>query len=219
LVDGFSGPPSLRAEQKRFTRSKLLESATTVFAEQGYIKATIDDIVARAGASRGTLYLYFPSKSSIILEVMAEGWGQGLDKLVRELGPMVLPDEPTIRKWIDGYADLFRTHARILRAWIQAMNDDHTLTAHADVYLRSTIDGISGVISRSHTAAGSDLSAEDVETLASTMLFELERVCYFRHVRGWPVNEALQQGLIARHWYDATRFHYVSSEMASPATS
>jgi AcrR family transcriptional regulator len=208
------GPPSLRTEQKRFTRLKLLQSAALVFAERGYVKATIDDIVAGAGASRGTLYLYFPSKGSLILEVMAEGWGAGLDTLIAELDPLTLPDEATLRSWIDGYASLFRRHARILRAWLQAMNYDHSLTIqHVDGYLLKTIDGISGVVSRSHAAAGAELTTEDANTLASTMLFELERACFFRYIRNWKANEDLQQKLIARHWYDATRLFEISAEV------
>lgn len=47
------------------TRSRLLEAAEVVFAEQGYHEASIVKITERAGIGLGTFYLYFDSKQSI----------------------------------------------------------------------------------------------------------------------------------------------------------
>ncbi len=47
------------------TRSRLLEAAEEVFAEQGYHEASIVKITERAGIGLGTFYLYFDSKQSI----------------------------------------------------------------------------------------------------------------------------------------------------------
>lgn len=47
------------------TRSRLLEAAETVFADQGYHEASIVKITERAGIGLGTFYLYFDSKQTI----------------------------------------------------------------------------------------------------------------------------------------------------------
>lgn len=47
------------------TRTRLLEAAETVFAEQGYHEASIVKITERAGIGLGTFYLYFDSKQAI----------------------------------------------------------------------------------------------------------------------------------------------------------
>lgn len=47
-------------------RQGIISAAIAVFSEKGVAKATVADIVARAGIAQGTFYLYFPSK----LEVM-----------------------------------------------------------------------------------------------------------------------------------------------------
>jgi AcrR family transcriptional regulator len=62
---------SLRDQQRAFTRERLIQGALEVFAEKGYVAATIDDIVAAAGASRATFYLHFRSKSDICVELGA----------------------------------------------------------------------------------------------------------------------------------------------------
>lgn len=51
---------SLRERNKLRTRQELLDAALHVFAEAGYGSATVEAIAARAGASKVTLYTYFP---------------------------------------------------------------------------------------------------------------------------------------------------------------
>ncbi|MFD7999525.1 TetR/AcrR family transcriptional regulator [Streptomyces mirabilis] len=63
-------PLSLRERNRLRTRRELLDAALEVFAESGYGLATVENIAARAGASKVTLYTYFP---------------QGREELFREL--------------------------------------------------------------------------------------------------------------------------------------
>ncbi len=64
--------PSLRDEQKLFTRKRLLESAVKVFEERGYTAATVDDIAEVAGASRATFYAHFKSKQDVATALLEE---------------------------------------------------------------------------------------------------------------------------------------------------
>ncbi|HKS50189.1 MAG TPA: TetR/AcrR family transcriptional regulator [Amycolatopsis sp.] len=68
--DGAPARPSLRERNRLRTRRELLDAALAVFAESGYGSATVENIAARAGASKVTLYSYFP---------------QGREELFREL--------------------------------------------------------------------------------------------------------------------------------------
>jgi AcrR family transcriptional regulator len=55
-------------QQERGERrvAQLLEAAASVLAEAGYDAATMTEIAARAGASIGAVYQYFPNKESIV---------------------------------------------------------------------------------------------------------------------------------------------------------
>jgi AcrR family transcriptional regulator len=46
-------------------RRAILEAALATFAEQGFAAARLDDVAARAGVAKGTLYLYFASKEAL----------------------------------------------------------------------------------------------------------------------------------------------------------
>lgn len=52
------------------TRARLVDAATTVFAECGYNGARISDMVRLAGISQGNFYRHFQSKDEILLAVL-----------------------------------------------------------------------------------------------------------------------------------------------------
>ena len=70
--------PSPSATQARWRRRKearpqeILEAALGVFAEKGFAAARMDDIAARAGVSKGTIYLYFDSKEAVFKALVRE---------------------------------------------------------------------------------------------------------------------------------------------------
>ena len=49
----------------------MLEAALNVFGEKGYHGAAVDEIVDRAGRSKGAAYFHFPSKAAIFLGARA----------------------------------------------------------------------------------------------------------------------------------------------------
>ncbi|KUL35045.1 gamma-butyrolactone-binding protein [Streptomyces sp. NRRL F-4489] len=54
------------------TRRLILEAAASVFDEFGFDRATIAEILARAGVTKGALYFHFPSKEDLALAVLRE---------------------------------------------------------------------------------------------------------------------------------------------------
>jgi AcrR family transcriptional regulator len=50
-------------------RTKIIESATQVFARQGFANTRMDDVAEEAGLSKGLLYWYFKSKEEIIIAI------------------------------------------------------------------------------------------------------------------------------------------------------
>jgi AcrR family transcriptional regulator len=53
-----------------FRQSEIIEAARKVFAEKGYIAATVDEIAALAALAKGTIYVYFDSKEQIYNAVL-----------------------------------------------------------------------------------------------------------------------------------------------------
>jgi len=62
----MSKPPSAtRARRKAERPAELLDAALDTFVAKGFTAARMEDIAARAGVSKGTIYLYYPSKQAI----------------------------------------------------------------------------------------------------------------------------------------------------------
>lgn len=59
---GAAKPPRTRKVAAEARRQAILKAALSVFAEHGFAAARLDDVAARAGVAKGTLYLYFKDK-------------------------------------------------------------------------------------------------------------------------------------------------------------
>lgn len=54
------------------TRGRILRAASHVFARQGYNGATVDDVAAKAGLTKGAVYWHFTSKGELFLTLLEE---------------------------------------------------------------------------------------------------------------------------------------------------
>ncbi len=57
---------------------QILDAALSVFAEHGIDAAKLEEIAARAGVSKGTIYLYFSSKEELFREVVRQRVGPSI---------------------------------------------------------------------------------------------------------------------------------------------
>ena len=62
-----------RSRRKEARPSELTTAALDLFVEKGFAATRLDDVAARAGVSKGTLYLYFDSKEALFKAVIEEG--------------------------------------------------------------------------------------------------------------------------------------------------
>ncbi|NIM41791.1 MAG: TetR family transcriptional regulator [Hydrogenophaga sp.] len=73
-----SPAPTLPPEAPRRTRRKearpgeLIEAALSLFVEKGFAATRVEEVAACAGVSKGTLFLYFPSKEDLFKAVVRE---------------------------------------------------------------------------------------------------------------------------------------------------
>jgi AcrR family transcriptional regulator len=59
--------PRVSQEHEQEVRDRIVRASLNVFAEHGFHRATMQDIVRASGLSVGALYTYFKSKSDLIL--------------------------------------------------------------------------------------------------------------------------------------------------------
>jgi AcrR family transcriptional regulator len=76
---------------KRWQRRKdarppeILDAALAVFAQKGFAATRLDDIAAKAGITKGTIYLYFDSKQSLFEALARQSIGVQFDQIKTHL--------------------------------------------------------------------------------------------------------------------------------------
>jgi len=76
-----------RAEQKRRTHARVLESARQCFRDEGYDGTTIAKVAARAEVASGTVIAHFPDKPSLAAASFHAEIDQAMDEGFRTLAP------------------------------------------------------------------------------------------------------------------------------------
>ncbi len=61
-----------RTDMMQVTRAKLIAAARQAFATRGYAAASMDDLTAQAGLTRGALYHHFGDKKGLLQAVIAQ---------------------------------------------------------------------------------------------------------------------------------------------------
>ena len=61
-----------RASMLEATRAKLIAAARAAFAQHGYAQASMDELTAQAGLTRGALYHHFGGKPGLLAAVVAQ---------------------------------------------------------------------------------------------------------------------------------------------------
>jgi TetR/AcrR family transcriptional regulator len=71
-MSGNPPPPAKRTRRKNARPGELLAAALALFVEKGYAATRVEEVAQRAGVSKGTLFLYFPSKDELFKAVVRE---------------------------------------------------------------------------------------------------------------------------------------------------
>ena len=95
-------PKTPRRRRKETRPQELLDAALALFVEKGFAATRSDEVARRAGVSKGTLYLYYPSKEELFKAVVR----QNLSNLIAEGLEMVETFEGSTS---DLLVDLMRT--------------------------------------------------------------------------------------------------------------
>ncbi|MFC0212727.1 TetR/AcrR family transcriptional regulator [Paenibacillus chartarius] len=77
-----------REEKKQATRTKLLQAAIDLFAEQGYEATTVAQITDKAGVAKGTFFNYFCNKENVLAELKTKLTVDEARRLLEQPGPI-----------------------------------------------------------------------------------------------------------------------------------
>lgn len=88
-------PAAPRQRRKAARPQELLDAALELFVEKGFAATRTEEVAARAGVSKGTLYLYYPSKEDLLKAV-----------IVRNISSEIAEGVDIVRSWTGGTPEL-----------------------------------------------------------------------------------------------------------------
>lgn len=187
---------TLRDAQRQATSRLLIEAAVRVFARVGYTRATIDEIVSEAGASRATFYLHFKTKSDV-LAPMLERAGEGFAEPYSQFATLAAaPDEAAINVWIRAAMERWSTIEDHIRPAFEAAESDTKLFAEL---FPEQLPGI-GQLTDALKNSGVLSDQKRAEVYATVLLAPL--LHYFRmHLRNETFDRELACSVMARVWF------------------
>ncbi len=152
IAGGIDGRKVRAAERREETRERLLAAAVAVFTEQGFQAGTTKAITQRAGVAEGLLFHYFPTKTDLLLAVLArDPLLPEIDRLLAELGdePVETALPPMARRWLA----VMRENGPVASVLLQAAHADPQVQAAIYRTVQAIIDRLATYFAR-HIKAG-----------------------------------------------------------------
>lgn len=115
-----------RATRRAQTRARLLEAAAAVYARRGFDGATVDEVAAEAGLTKGAVYDHFGSKEKLLLAVLDEHLSTQIAEQISLFDPETEATErPRIGadRWMDELDEDPTPFRLLLEAWVKAQRD------------------------------------------------------------------------------------------------
>jgi len=164
-----------RARKKSQTRQRLSDTATAMFLERGFDAVKVTEIAAACGVSEKTVYNYFPTKESLLLDRF-----DGTEAALRSALAVLPPVEAALQV-LD--ADLAAMTARaVAPEWLSRFRELIDSTPSLRAYQRAALDRLSSVAAEA-LAERTGLAPDDPEPqIAASTLLGLWPV-YFQALR------------------------------------
>jgi len=128
-----------RQERKSQPRERLIDASAVVFARRGFEAATLDEVAAAAGYTKGAVYSNFASKTDLFIalierrvEVQAAEHarrfeGQDLEAMARGLDGQADQETESDKQWV----------VLAVEFWLHAMRDERARLLMAEQYERA----------------------------------------------------------------------------------
>jgi AcrR family transcriptional regulator len=184
-----------RETQKRETRERLIEAGESEFRQRGYNETTAENIATAAGTSRATFYVYFKSKTEVVLELMRRISPEVL-KAYSNLDAIAVHDLDHVRTWLRETIALWEERRAEFTAIEQALADDDAVANMWVATLGDSYVEMPRTFGRITEPAGRERARLHLMTLQAA----LDRMMFFATIRRQPLDMELLVEVLAAQW-------------------
>jgi AcrR family transcriptional regulator len=176
---------SSRRRLKEARPQQLLDAALTLFVEKGFTATRAEEVAQRAGVSKGTLYLYYPSKEELLKAVIREHLSSriaaGAAEAERHRGSAAeLLREVFCRWWLDAFDSPISGVFKLIIAEVRNFPDI------AEFYVTEVVQPGEQLIARivQRGIDSGEFDTLDVPCVVHSLVFPMVMLCVHKHSVG-----------------------------------
>ncbi|GAA4588681.1 AcrR family transcriptional regulator [Actinoplanes octamycinicus] len=154
-------------------RERILDGFHELLRERTFDSLSVAEIITAAGVSRASFYFYFAGKQAVLAEVVRRAVGAGHQAAQPWVRGSADPRE-ALRAGVEAGADLWLSHAPVLRAIVESWASDPQLR---ELWLAQMATFTEAAVARIE-ADPARLDGVDVRALAASLTWAGERLYY-----------------------------------------
>jgi AcrR family transcriptional regulator len=174
-----------RRRRKEARPQELLDAALELFVEKGFAATRAEEVALRAGVSKGTLYLYYPSKEELLKAVIREHLSSriaaGAQLVEQHRGPMAELLREVFSQWWQGVFD--SPTSGVFKLIITEVRNFPEI---ADFYFGEVVEPgerlIGSVVQRG--IDNGEFEAFDVSAVVHSLILPMVMLCLHKHSIG-----------------------------------
>jgi AcrR family transcriptional regulator len=175
----------LRRRRKEARPQELLDAALELFVEKGFAAARAEEVAIRAGVSKGTLYLYYPSKEDLLKAVIKKNLSERLAAGAAQAADFEGSATELIRSLlVDWWTQIYDDPASAVFKLI--ITEARTFPEIAEFYAREVIMPAHELMTRiiQRGIDQGEFRPLDADSVMHSLIFPLIMVCVHKHSIG-----------------------------------
>lgn len=170
-----------RAAKKAAQPEKILAAALEAFGEKGFSGTRMEDVAAKAGITKGAIYLYFPSKQALLEALARRDIAPFLTAIATQVRQYEGPLEPMLRQVAGaavGFLDrgAVPTYARVIVS--EARNFPEIARFHLTEIVSVVLGALSDLFARA--MARGEIREMEPEIAARLFMAPLVKTLFWR---------------------------------------
>ena len=177
--------PLPRQRRKDARPHELLEAALTLFVEKGFAATRAEEVAQLAGVSKGTLYLYYPSKEELLKAVIAHYLSARIAATAEEVRRIAGPMAPVLRDVLVAWWQQVYT-SPASGTFKLVITEGRNFPDIAEFYVREVVEpghALVETILRRGIESG-EFRDVDVDSAVHSLLLPMVMLCTHKHAMG-----------------------------------
>jgi AcrR family transcriptional regulator len=187
----MSANPPVRRRRKDARPSEIADAALALFSERGFAATRLEDVAVRAGVSKGTVYLYFPTKEDLFRAVLRQGLLPNLAAMEQAVAAYEGPTPDLLRQLVGRMLHLLDTNLTAIPKLILAESGNFPAIArmYADEVVKRAMALLSGILRRG--IARGEFRAIDPQSAVPSVVAPFLMLILWKHSLGQHTDVAM----------------------------